>query len=615
MKYKKNIKNNKGLSLIEMIVAVAIISIVIVTVTSFMVTGTKLFGSSHDEIRKQERAQLAVSTIENRVIDANKGVTCREDADRKVLTIYNLDSDGTTRLFEYFVYDIADQKIYYLSSTGTEITDFGSIDKSEVVAENVTDFKLLQKGESKAAPTGYVSATPNPSATPKATSIAVATSAANKKQQVEIAIEITDKGGSFTSNKTVAMRNNIYIATGDNGVIFNPGEDYSAVKDVEVSLNSTFLLPGNTYRARAKVKGSGIPSQTVSWKLYDEAGNELDWIDNSGNITVPKNCKVGEVFVQATSIATKNEVASQRLKATILKVTSISLYATPDGNTQKANSLFQVKAQAQANVTDMSSLPAELQRAVSQVDYQVLGGPKNDASGCKVLSDSGIINLAAGTVGNEYTIHVTSKFDSSVSADYKFTVSQAGVDYTSDLVANRNETVDLQEKVLGNNLTNSDLIVQWKLDMTNSDTKLLSDSGKISVSNAGMLNIAKSINYEKAYSIKIIANITSNSGSVNISQPVPVTVSIPVVGVNLSGAGTIKKNAGVVLEYKITGLKADAGDLHTYTNPSMQNSNVYVAEDGVHVSIGSSVKTKQFSVFLQLNGTELYGRKDLSVAN
>ena len=89
MKNIKHIKNNKGLSLVEMIIAVAIISIVIVTVTSFMVTGTKLFGRSHDEIRKQERAQLAVSTIENRIIDANKGVTCREDAHRKVLTIYN----------------------------------------------------------------------------------------------------------------------------------------------------------------------------------------------------------------------------------------------------------------------------------------------------------------------------------------------------------------------------------------------------------------------------------------------------------------------------------------------------------------------------------------------
>lgn len=605
----RNMKNNQGLSLVEMVIAVAIISIVIVTVTSFMVTGTKLFGRSHDEIRKQERAQLAVSAIENRILDAQKGVTCREDADRKVLTIYNLDSSGNP-LYEYFVYDIGDQKIYYLSSAGVEIANFSGMDKSEVVAENVTDFKLLQKGESKAAPTGYVSATPDPSVTP----IVVATSSANKKQQIEIAIEITDKGGSFTSNKTVAMRNNIYIATTDSGAIFNPGEDYSAVTDVEVSLNSQYLLPGKSYRARAKVKGSGIPSQTVSWKLFDAAGNELDWIDNSGTINVPLNCNLDEVAVQATSVSDDTKV-SQKLKATILKVTAISLYATPDGDKQKANSLFQVKAEAVTNISDVSLLTKDLQRAVSQVDYQVLGSSKNDASGCKVLSESGIINLEAGTVGNEYTIHVTSKFNPSVSADYKFTVVEAGISFVSDLEANRNETVDLQEEVLGNNLTNSDLTVLWKLDMTNSDTKLLVDSGKISVASNGMMKIAKDINYEKEYIVKVIADLTSNSGSVSISQPLPVTVKIPVVGVTLNGAGTIKKNAGVVLEYKVTGLKADASDLDVYTNPSMQNSNAYIAEDGVHVSIGNSVKTKQFSVFVQLKGTELYGRTDLTVAN
>lgn len=606
----KSMKNNKGLSLVEMVIAVAIISIVIVTVTSFMVTGTKLFSRSHDEIRKQERAQLAVSAIENRIIDAQKGVTCREDANRKVLTIYNLDSDGTTRRYEYFVYDIVDKKIYYLSSTGTEITDFSGMDKSEVVAEDVTDFKLTQKGESKSAPTGYVSATPDPSVTVAATAAAIATSAANKKQQIEIAIQITDKGGNFTANKTVAMRNNIYIAVGDNNMIFNPGEDYSAVTDVEVSLNSQYLLPGKTYRARAKVKGSGIPSQTVSWKLYDGAGNELDWIDSSGTITVPMNCNVEGIYLQATSVSDSSKV-SQKLNATILKVTAISLKATPDKSEQKANSLFQVKAQVVTNVTD-GSLPAELQRAASQVDYQVLGSTKNDASGCTVLSSSGIINLAAGTVGNEYTIHVTSKFNPSVSADYNFTVVQAGVSYNCDLDANRNETLDLQDKVLGENLTNSDLTVLWRLDMTDKDTKLLADSGKISVTKSGMMNINKDINYEKEYIVKVIADMTSNSDSVNVSQPIPVTVRIPVVGVTLDGAGTIKKNVGTVLEYKVTGLNADASDFTVYTNPSMANSNVYIAADGVHVSIGT-VKTKQFGVFLQLNGTELYGRKDLTV--
>lgn len=609
MKNIKHIKNNKGLSLVEMIIAVAIISIVIVTVTSFMVTGTKLFGRSHDEIRKQERAQLAVSTIENRIIDANKGVTCREDAHRKVLTIYNYDSSTDTKTYEYFVYDIADQKIYYYSDN-KEFTDFDTMDKSEVIAENVTDFKIAQKGESKVKPTGYVSATPNPTVTPGATGIAVATSAASKKQQIEIAIEIKDRGGSFTANKTVAMRNNIYIANGDDNMIFNPGEDYSAVKEVEVSLNSQFLLPGQTYQARARVKGSGIPSQTVSWKVYGDGNQELEgWITDNGTLTV-KDSKVGEITIEATSVSDKTQ--SAQVKATILKVTGISLDVTPDGNTQRANSLFQVKANVVTNVTE-GSLPTELQREVSQVDYQVLGSTKNDASGCKVLSSSGIVNLAAGTVGNEYTIHVTSKFNSSVSADYNFTVVQAGVDYNCDLVGSRNETLDLQEEVLGKNLTNSDLTVQWKLDMTDKDTKLLADSGKISLNNSGMMTIVKDINYEKEYMVKIIADMTSRSESVNVSQPIPVTVKIPVVGISLSDSKDIKKNAGVVLEYKVTGLKASAGDFKAYTNPSMANSNVYVAEDGVHVSIGSSVKTKQFSVFLQLNGTELYGSTQLNV--
>ena len=67
--------NQKGFTIVELLIGVAILSIVVVAIGSFMVTGTKTYTSENSDITVQEEAQLALNQISDVVIDTVSSVT------------------------------------------------------------------------------------------------------------------------------------------------------------------------------------------------------------------------------------------------------------------------------------------------------------------------------------------------------------------------------------------------------------------------------------------------------------------------------------------------------------------------------------------------------------
>ncbi len=71
----KQLKNNKGLSLIEIIVAVAIVSILFLGVSSFMQSSTAYYGRTKKETKLQNESQMVYRTVS----DAIKNATIFQD--------------------------------------------------------------------------------------------------------------------------------------------------------------------------------------------------------------------------------------------------------------------------------------------------------------------------------------------------------------------------------------------------------------------------------------------------------------------------------------------------------------------------------------------------------
>ena len=66
--------NNKGFSLIELIITVAILTIITSAILGFIVTGTKSYGNVNEEVELQQEAQLSFNQLSDLIIDSTNGI-------------------------------------------------------------------------------------------------------------------------------------------------------------------------------------------------------------------------------------------------------------------------------------------------------------------------------------------------------------------------------------------------------------------------------------------------------------------------------------------------------------------------------------------------------------
>lgn len=122
-------KDNRGMTLIELICAIAILSVITATVGGAMVVATNTYRSGTVETSIQQETQFTANAIESLIIDATNQV----DYSGNVLTINNTDFtytityDSAAKTLRYSQYDVANGT--YLAS-------------NELLAGNVSEFDV-----------------------------------------------------------------------------------------------------------------------------------------------------------------------------------------------------------------------------------------------------------------------------------------------------------------------------------------------------------------------------------------------------------------------------------------------------------------------------------------
>lgn len=170
--FKDHHVNNKGFSLVELMIAVALVAIVGTAVFGFMSVGAKTFTSTSSDVNLQSESQLAFNQMQDIIIDTAVGIDymyAPAGADPDVLTNYNkvmmedaatataagkkLVMYNTDRVYELtWKRDTADpvqSKLYY-SEFGALHTGSNTIERdmsniyanNELMAEYITDFKV-----------------------------------------------------------------------------------------------------------------------------------------------------------------------------------------------------------------------------------------------------------------------------------------------------------------------------------------------------------------------------------------------------------------------------------------------------------------------------------------
>lgn len=316
-------KNQKGFTLVELIIAVAILAVVTLAVSGFIVVGSRSYTSANTDIMLQQDAQLALNQMSDVIIDTTESIsysglvggsmqTVLKDSEfsgeatDKCLAVVNKKpeaDDLNQNLSYWFYYSKDDETIYFnevdlydgiadpdAGPTASEIKDkfdAASTDKA-VLAEHVTEFS-------------------------------VDISQFEQNRVVMLALTFENGNRVYSTSNNVTVRNRIAI----NDITVGPMK--RADEFVINAPSSVTLEPGESYTFTGlQVNGEPAAAGSVTWLLLGEEKNGSS-ISPDGTVIVGD----GETRKNFTVVATRAEFADSRstkeVTVQVKRVTEVSL--------------------------------------------------------------------------------------------------------------------------------------------------------------------------------------------------------------------------------------------------------------------------------------------------
>ena len=395
-------KNQKGFTLVELIIAVAILAVVTLAVCGFIVVGSRSYTSANTDIMLQQDAQLALNQMSDVIIDTTESIsysglvggsmqTVLKDSEfsgeatDKCLAVVNKKpetGDLNQNPSYWFYYSKADETIYFnevdlydgiadpaAGPTESEIKDkfdAASTDKA-VLAEHVTEFS-------------------------------VDVSQFEQNRVVMLALTFENGNRMYSTSNNVTVRNRIAI----NNITVGPMK--RADEFVINAPDSITLEPGETYTFTGlKVNGEDAAAGSVTWSLLGEEKNG-SFISPNGTVTVG----VGETRKNFTVVATRAAFADSRstkeVTVQVKRVTDVSL--TCAQSTVKSGDTVTINATAVGNYLGVQCNGCPDSPAIDYdvTDWTTTNATKGDATARKLE-----ITIASGlTDTDEVVIEATS---------------------------------------------------------------------------------------------------------------------------------------------------------------------------------------------------------------
>lgn len=277
------LKDNRGMSLVELIAVMAIMVILSSAVIGFMAAGVRQYQEARSEVSRQTEVQLVSNQLQELLIDTANGV--RYDDARRELWAYTTETENGSTVYTATKISWNTTKNQLLFSKYTYDPQVGggyneienSID--QLLAENVSDFSADM-------------------------------SELNDKNIITFAIEITVRGKSYNTESTLNLRNKLKEVTDEEEAFQESVVELSpTVKNVVISPGSVCIWQGSSYSGfNAVINGINFPSQEVVWSFNSvptDAGTTID--PGSGMVTLGKDETARSLMVVATSVESKKD--------------------------------------------------------------------------------------------------------------------------------------------------------------------------------------------------------------------------------------------------------------------------------------------------------------------
>lgn len=328
-------QQNSGFSLVELIIAIAILVIVTGAVCSFIIITSRNYANGNNDISVQQEAQLALNQISDVIIDAtqsinyvgydesNQPIKALKDSEfiftpeKKALIVYNTVTpasgegteepstyadpgtpaeDTSTELHNYmFYWQKSDENLYFsMADAGGRFPMPGEAD-CVLLAENVTEFQV-------------------------------------DLSQVEERRVVKLKLNFQTGTRKFEMANNITVR---NKVVINNADIEPLDKRVRVNIKVkepvVVLEPGETFHfSTPKVTGTNLLNKNVTWKIEGEVseGTKMLSPNRDGILQIDSEERLKSFDVKVTTEAIDEESKKQAettITVYVKRVTKVTL--------------------------------------------------------------------------------------------------------------------------------------------------------------------------------------------------------------------------------------------------------------------------------------------------
>lgn len=294
-------ERNRGLSLVELLITVAILSIVMVIAVSFMMTGSRSFAKGNADSDVQKEAELTVNQIEDMLIDINGGVSMTDEAAKAEMIMYHAEDDGSGAMLytkEAVTWNKSDHNIYcskwkvnYDASADSYVVDTAAVGnyENQLLAENVTLFEVdLSDTLKKKAPDGT-----------EKTIV--------KSVLVRVGYEDGSGRVEYATSPVITLRNRMLLSASPADVFgeVTPAADtlklhYSGIETagiIPIVDRVSEVQRGGVYNIYARINSGSDVNELVDWEI-EETGT-LSTIDDSGYLSV--NVHEAHVYLTITA--------------------------------------------------------------------------------------------------------------------------------------------------------------------------------------------------------------------------------------------------------------------------------------------------------------------------
>lgn len=576
--------NNKGFSLVELIIVIGMLAIVGGMVVSFVTFSTRTYTRASAEIDIQEEAQLTLNQVKDLMIDTNRAVSygleapdpsnmkaftvidesnteasiradwiadgVNQDYIKEVLVVYSEESHAVTQAdgtvvttYTYpivkIIYNQFTGELYYAEQTFSDtslidISSFGTTSADTyLLSQYVTDFNV------------------------DLTNI--------EESQVDMRVDfssdsIAGSGREYMATPTINLRNKVIVSENLTDIYTNPGVEINSfiagidVLKSNIVIHNDVIQTGTSATYTAQVDAQYGASEGYTWSLSgDHAGFKSTLDAATGTVTVPID--EPSSMLTLTAIATGDTSKTKTIPITVSQGVSVNnFFITVEENPISNAGPEEVRMVYTFTATTRFSDGHE-----TQGQNITWTQPSNIPAGSTCFVNGAgqlVLSLKQDAGGREYEVSaVTTEVNAAGNyLDDDVIVSPPDLTYIQPInmlveinpnnvdILSRGDSIDLSADVDFNGDTSS-LTYHWEI--LSDESSGFSGSGidginKISLpdidSENNTISAAKDLNWSSAYMVRVKLTVTgtANGSAVEGTQTkdiqiLPVTMNVNIL--------------------------------------------------------------------------------------